>query len=257
MENVREKKALFSALAGFVVVVTILFIYTVFWGALSGSREYPTHNISVSAVGKSVAKPDVAKFSFSVIAEGKDTKVISDEANTKITKAIDLLKSKGIDAKDIQTTEYNLSPVYSQPVGMVYSGTYVPTIAKYSLTQTVQVKIRNFDLISEIMGSLAPLGINRVSSLSFSIDDPETYRAVARAEAIEKAQKKAEAMAQALGVSLGNVVNVSEYSQEPSNYGIMEGKGGVMSAPLMPVAPTIEAGSQDVTVNVNITYELK
>lgn len=253
----KEKKALLSVLAVFVGVLIILSVYTVFWGALSGSREYPTHNVSVSASGKTVAKPDVAEFSFSVITEGKDTKAISDEANTKVTKAIDLLKSKGIDAKDIQTTEYDLSPVYTQPVGMLYSGTYVPTIAKYSLTQTVRVKIRNFDLISNIVGSLAPLGINRVSSLSFRIDDPETYRATARAEAIQKAQKKAEAMAQELGVSLGKVVNVSEYAQEQNNYGVMEAKGGMMAAPMAPVAPTIEAGSQDVVVNVNITYELK
>lgn len=257
MDNLREKKALFSSLVGFVIVVTILLIYTVFWGALSGSREYPTHTISVSANGKTVTKPDVASFTFSVIAEGKDTKAISDEVNAKVTKTIDFLKSKNINAKDIQTTEYNLSPVYSQPVGMRYSGTYVPTIAKYSLTQTVRVKIRDFHLISEVMGSLTSLGINQVSALSFYIDDPEIYRMTARAEAIEKAQKKAEAMARALGVSLGSVVNISEYSQEPNDYGMMEAKGAMMSAPLAPVAPTIEAGSQDVTANVNITYELK
>jgi hypothetical protein len=274
MDILKEKKALLSSLTGLVGVIIIVLLYVMFWGVLQPQEQYPVRNISVSASGKTTAKPDVALVSFSVVSEGKDTKVISDQNNEKINKAISFLKDQGIDEKDIKTTEYNITPVYSQqaisplvvstgsaPLISVPSRqptTFVPSIVKYSITQTVQAKIRDFSKISEVVGALAPMGINKINGISFSIDDPEAARTIARADAIVKAKAKAESMAQQLEVSLGDAVSISEYAQndgvyQPMMSKVVSGYGGE-SAPL---APTIEAGSQDVVVNVNVTYKIK
>jgi len=258
MELIKEKQLLFRSLAGLVGVATLVLVYLVFSGALMGQDQYPTRTLSVSAEGKVVAKPDVAFVSFSVISEGKDTKVISDENNTRMTKVTTFLKEQGIDEKDIKTTEYILSPVYSQRA-MLSSVSFTPTIASYSLTQTVQVKIRDFSKVSGVVGQLVPMGVNRVQSVSFGIDDPEMYRAQARIEAIAKAKEKAEAMAEAADISLGDVVNVSEYAQGGSDYRVMSEKamssGYGVAVPA--IAPSFEVGSQDVVIQAQVTYELK
>lgn len=257
MDLIKEKKSLISVLTGFVGVAIIAVLYVMFWGVLEPQEQYPARNISVSATGKAVAKPDVALLSFSVISEGKDVKTISDQNNEVTGKAIAFLKEKGIEEKDIQTTEYNLSPVYSQQPA--YSSvSFTPSIVKYSLTQTVRVKIRDFTKTSEILGSLVPMGINKVGQISFGVDDPEVYRAQARAEAIEKAKAKAQVMADQLGISLGGVVSISEYAQDTAYQPMMssvKGMGGFAES--MAPAPAIEAGSQEVVVNANITYEIK
>lgn len=272
MDLIKEKKMLFSALTGLLGVVIIVLLYVMFWGVLEPQKQYPTRNISISATGKAVAKPDVAIVSFSVVTEGKDTKTISDQNNEKVSKAITFLKGQGIDEKDIKTTEYNLSPVYSQQaISSVSSRTtgaeiaipvsapavFVPSIAKYSLTQTVQVKIRDFKKTSEIVDALTPMGINRINRISFSVDDPETYRAQARAEAIEKAKAKAQVMAQQLGISLGDLVNISEYADGGGVQPMVSDMSGYSMKALSSIAPTIEAGSQDITVNASLTYEIK
>ncbi len=279
MDLIKEKKALLGALTGLAGVAIVVLLYIMFWGVLEPQEQFPARNISVSATGKAVAKPDIAVTSFSVVSEGTDIKAISDQNNETIGKAVSFLKEKGIDEKDIQTVEYNLSPVYSQktyapsailstpsvnmrtqPVSApVIETTTAPTIVKYSLTQTVRVKIRDFTKTSEIIGALAPMGINKVSQISFGIDDPEVYRAQARAEAIEKAKAKAQVMAQQLGVSLGHLVSISEYAQDSGYQPMMSAvkSMGGYSEIAAPVAPSIEAGSQEVVVNANITYEIK
>jgi len=258
MELIKEKQLLFRSLAGLIGVATLVLIYLVFSGALLGQDQYPTRTLSVSAEGKVVAKPDVALVSFSVVSEGKDTKVVSDENNTRMTKVTTFLKEQGIDEKDIKTTQYSLSPVYSQRA-LLSSASFVPTIASYSLTQTVQVKIRDFSKVSTITAQLVPMGVNQVQNVSFSIDDPETYRAQARVEALAKARAKAQVIADAADISLGDVVNVSETAQGYSDYRVMSEKamssGYGIAVPA--VAPSLEAGSQDIVVQAQVTYEIK
>ena len=74
-----------------------------------GESLSPVRTISVSAQGKSQVKPDVAQISFSVVSRGKDPKSISEDNNAKINKAIEFVKVKGIDSKDIKTPECNLN----------------------------------------------------------------------------------------------------------------------------------------------------
>lgn len=221
-----------------------------------GASLAPARTLSVSAWGKASIVPDIATFSFSVITEGKDIGTITDNNNTKVHSAIDAIKAQGVDQKDISTTDYSLQPVYTQPQPGLNGGSFVPSIGSYSLTQTVTVKIRDFSKISPIMGALPGIGINRIGSLTFAVDDPDASMAGARAEAYAKALAKAQSIARENGFSLGGVVNISEYQNQPSPlYAMSAGMGG--AADRGAAAPTIEPGSKEVTVTVSVVYEIK
>jgi len=255
-----EKNQLHGVLSLFLLVVTVLLIYSVFWGSLSNIGDtFPSKTLVVNASGKAIAKPDVAVVSFSLVSEGVNTQVIADENNTRAERIISFLKEQGIDQKDIQTTEYNLQPIYTQrgvdfPVQM--GGTFVPTIAKYSLTQTTRVKIRDFSKISSVLGKIVSLGANRLNDISFAVDDSEPFLAQARLDAFQKADQKAKRMAQDSGISLGDIVSVSEYGQptypmyDKMSASMGLGGDGVMSAPI------IEPGSNELVVTVNVVYEI-
>ncbi len=78
----------------------------------------------------------------------------------------------------------------------------------------------------------------------------------ARAEAIEKAKQKAKFMARAGGFSVGRLLEIQESSYLPPIYYAKEAfgrGGGDLSAP----TPVIEPGSQEVTVNVVLRYEIR
>lgn len=252
----KEKKALYSVLSLFLMVVMVIGVYAVFWGPLSSGNSPAYRTISVSAREKAVVRPDVARTSFSVVTEGKSTEDISTRNNEKITEAIKFLKQLSVDEKDIKTTEYQLTPVYSQPTRSS-SGDFVPQISKYSLTQTVQVTIRDFSIISDMFDGLTGVGVNKIQNISFEVEDPEVYTEEAREVAFKKAREKAAVVASAAGVSLKGVSNVHEYVESPRAglYARDMGYGG--EEMLSSAMPAIEPGSNEIWVNVNITYEIR
>lgn len=213
-----------------------------------------SRTISVSAEGKTITSPDIAKLNFSVVTEGLDTAKIADENVKKMNKAIDFVKSEGVEAKDVQTTGYNLSPKYEYDENKRES-----FISGYTLTQTVYLQIRDFSKISKILGSLPLLGVNNISSLSFDIENQDEALSAARDQAFGKAMAKAKAMAAKNGVRIKRVITFSEYQNNypiyatKAAYGMGGGDASIESAP----APSIEPGSQEVTVNVSVTYEIR
>ncbi len=240
-------------IAAFLVFLAFVILYSLFLGPAKkwSSSFVPARSITVSAEGKVVVSPDIAKLSFSVVSHGANPELIVEENNKKINKAIDFVKSEGIDEKDAKTTQYNLAPryVYDEKTRQSY-------ISGYELTQTVLVKIRDLNKVGKILGGLPGLGINQIGQVSFEIDDPEKYLLEARDKAFEKVKSKAEEMAKKNGVRLGRVINFYEYAgPQPIPYGIGGGAGFDVMA--KSTAPTIQTGTQEVIVNVNIMYEIK
>jgi hypothetical protein len=237
----------------FLGFLMLVIIYSLFFGPAKkyGDSLMPIKTTSVSAEGKVTVSPDIAKLSFSVVSEGANPKLLAENNNKKMNAAIDFVKSQGIEEKDIKTTEYNLSPRYEYD-----EKTRTSYITGYTLTQTVLVKVRDLNKVAEVLGGLPALGINQISSISFDIDEPEKYLGDARNQAFDKAKEKAEAMAEKNGVKLGRVINFYEYQSIPY-YGQTKMASGMGGAEAAPVVPQIQPGSQEVTIQVSVTYEIK
>jgi uncharacterized protein YggE len=208
------------------------------------------HTITIAASGEAVGKPDVAKISLAVVKEGDSVAAVTTESNTTMNTIIAGLKNNGVEEQDIKTTAYNLSPKYNyekQPYD----------IAGYTLNQTVEVKVRDFEKISTLVDQATQAGANSVSSPVFTIDDAEALKDLARFNAFTKAQAKAESLAEAANVHLGEVVTFTENDTEPNYpptpyYELQMAKDTAATA-----QPTFEGGSQDVTVNVSVTFEIQ
>ena len=125
----------------------------------------------------------------------------------------------------------------------------------YTVTNTTSVKIRDFDKIGLILAGVVEKGANEVSSLRFPIDDPEVPRAEARAEAIAKAREKAKDVAKEAGFGLGRILSVNEGGVSPVYFGGGFADVAVEARALS--APSIEPGSEDVSVTVTLTYEIR
>ena len=119
----------------------------------------------------------------------------------------------------------------------------------------MDVKIRDLEKVGTIIEKAGSLGANQVGGLNFTIDEPEELRQQARIKALENAKTKAESLAQVAGVNVGRLVSFSENSYIPGpiylDYAKSEamglGGGG---------APAVEPGSQDIVINVTVTYEV-
>jgi len=213
----------------------------------------------VSAEGKVVAVPDIAQFSFSLITEGgKDVAALQKQNTEKMNKAIAFLKDKSIEEKDITTQWYNIDPRYSYFNCSEPGRCPPPEITGYTINQSVLVKVRNFDDIGNLLTGVVKEGANSVSQLTFTIDDRTEVENQAREEAIKKAKEKAEAIAKAGGFKLGRLLSISESGpSQPPIYPFGMGGGGYDMKAEQAAQPSIEPGSQDVIINVSLTYEIE
>lgn len=210
-----------------------------------------TKTIVVSAEGKAYAKPDVAIINLGVKTEAVKSEDAVNKNNEKMNAIIKAVKGLGVDEKDIQTTEYNLSPVYNytEASGRVLTG--------YSLDQQITVKVRSFDKISSVLDAGTANGANNVGNLQVTVDNPDAVKAEARQNAIEKAKAKAAEMAKNSGLKIGKVVDVQEsgdYYPSPVMYNSAQ---DMMKATGSGVAPEIQAGQKEVSITVSLTYQVK
>jgi uncharacterized protein len=234
-----------------------IYRYVSFYGQSVSSSA---RSFSVRGEGKVVAVPDVAVFSFQVISQGsgvKDVSKLQEDNTKKVNQAIEFVKTSGIDDKDIKTESYSLEPRYQYYPCVGNGPCRLAEIVGYTIRQSVSVKVRDFGKIGELLTGVVDRGANSVSDVRFTIDDLSELKAEAREEAIAKAQTEAKNIARAGGFSLGKLLSLDEswpYYPEP-----VYGRGGTeeMLKSDMSVTPVLEPGSEEISVTVNLRYEIK
>ncbi len=208
--------------------------------------------ISISGEGKETAIPDIGVVALSVESRGKTVAEVQTDNTKKMNDILDYVKSLNIENKDIRTSQYNLYPIYAYE-----QNTGKQKLDGYQLTQTVEVKIRDLDKVGRVLSGATERGANQVGQLTFTIDDPEKVQAAARLKAVKNARAKAEALAEAAGVRLGKIRSFTENINSPSPYPMYYARDMAALGSEMKSAPNIEAGSQEIVVNVSLSFEIE
>jgi hypothetical protein len=217
-----------------------------------GRSDQQTYTISITGEGKVTATPDIARVTLGVQTEKAKVIDAQKDADAKMAKLNGEIKQLGVDEKDIQTSAYTIYPQYDYR-----DGTQV--LRGYQVNESVVVKLRgeNLDKLGTLIEAAGRVGANQVGDLNFTIDDPEVLSQQARVKALENALSKANELAKVAGVKLGKLVSFNEWTASPAvpmyrefSAVASDGFGGGS-------APTIQPGSQEVVVNVNVTYEVQ
>lgn len=233
-----------------VVIIGVLFFVMPTLSSLGGSFS-PARTVVVTAQGQTTATPDEANISFSVLTQGANPQTLASSNTDKMNAVLQFVSSEGIASSDIATTNYDLEPNYSYD-----KNTSRNYITGYTLTQTVQVKIRDLTKVADVIAGLTPLGVNQIGSVEFTFQNPQNIVDIARGIAMTNAQKEASELAAQGAASLGPVVSIQESYGFPSPLPYAYASNG-MSAAAAPSVPTIEPGTQNVTDSVTVTYELR
>ena len=254
--NIRPPK---WGLALMTIVVVILGVYLVSltrnslknYNYIGKSPEFK-NIVTVEGSGKVTAKSDVAVINAGVLTEKTTVAQAQKENTEKMNAIIKALKNDfKIEDKDLKTSQYSIYPRYDWSDGS-------QRIIGYSVSQSVEIKVRDFDKIGSLLAKAAELGTNSLSGPTFTIDDPEVYKAEAREKAIAQAKDKAKILADQVGIKLGPIVNFSEnFGSIPPIYrtDLALGLGGGAEKSLP--APDIQVGSEEVSVSVSISYEIR
>jgi len=208
------------------------------------------HTVNVSSTGTADAVPDAAKASITVeVNNPTSAKAAQADAAVATTKVLDALKTAGVDEKDIATQGIQVGPTYN------YTADGGQTLTGYRASQTITVTLRDLSTAGATLDSVVAAGGNavRIDSLSPYVIDPTVAGNAARAQAVDIATKQAQQYAKLMGFTLGPVANVTESTSSTPPPPIAYADAA--AAPAEKSTP-ISAGTQQVTVSVNISWEI-
>jgi uncharacterized protein YggE len=210
--------------------------------SIMGGYGATTPQLSVSASGAVSAAPDQATIQLGVTTQATTAAAALTQNSTDTAAVIASVIALGVAEKDIQTSNFSVYPTYDT------SGT---RITGYQVSNSVTVTIRDLVKAGTLLDQVVQAGANNITGLNFSIADTSALVSEARIRAFDAAKAKAEAMAKAAGVELGEIISVSESSQNAQPYPMARVAMDAMAA-----AP-VQAGTQDITVDVSIVYALR
>src|SRR5258706_5657507 len=234
-------------------IFLFLFIYFRLAGpipfAINSVQTTKSNVFQVTGDGKATAIPDIAHIYFGVTKQASTISDAQNQTNSAMQTVLSGLKQHGIDEKDVRTTDYSVNPNYDYNSGR-------STITGYSVTQTVDVKIKPIDKVNKVLDSLTANGANIVGQVSFGFDDAtqKDLEQKARVEAVTNAKEKAQNLANAAGLHLGPIIDVSENGNEAPRPVFMAADSKAIAQPLGQPSQ-VTPGTNSVNVTITLSYQ--
>jgi hypothetical protein len=215
-------------------------------GTDAATAADPSRTIVATGTARVRGTPDVLTVMLGVTTRGHSVGEALDRNNSGARKVIEVLFDGGVDKKDVQTTNFSINPIY---------GDNGNDIEGYTVSNVVVAQLRDLDKAGGLLDKAAQAGGDDVvvRGVSFDIDNTSDLVATARADAVKRARNQAEQLAAAAGVQLGDVITISESSQDV---------GPVLAAPLAAEERSvssvpIQSGSQELTVQVSVVFSIR
>lgn len=248
----KENPRMYNLISALLLVLIVFFAVQIWKGSRQASEvglePREPNVITLEGEGKISGVPDLARVDIGLLSEGADIPKIQAENTAKVNAMLRALRDLGIQEADIQTSNYNISPIYRYDEGR-------QTVSGYMVSQNVSVKVRDLAKVGSVIARVGELGANQVNGVTFTLDEPAELQAEARKLAIEDAKDKAAELSRALGVKVVRIITFSESPggtpiPYPMNLKSLEDARGS-------TAPEIQPGTLDVASRVSITFEIR
>ena len=204
--------------------------------------------IAITGTGEVILVPDMAYINVGIHTEADDVTSAVSANNQQAANITAAIVAKGVDAKDIQTSNFNVYSMNRYDNMSNIIGT------SFAVDNTLYIIVRDLPKLSEMLDAALSAGANQIYGITFDIADRSAAIARARDLAIQDAEAKAAAAAETAGVALGKIHNISiintSYVQPLAGYG----RGGGGMAEDTSSVP-ISAGQIVVTANADLVYE--
>ena len=201
--------------------------------------------LQVTGEGTVSATPDEALLLLAVQTQSTSANQASSDNAAIMSSVIGALANVGIAKSAIQTVSYSLTPIYPPK----QDPTAPAKIVGYTARNAIQVTLSDFSLVGKALDAAIGAGVNDVQGVIFTLTQT-TYANIEQQAlqlALQDGGTKAKAMASTLGVTLLGPVSVNPgYISQPIPQRL------TASAAQTPIQP----GTLQVTVNVQITYQI-
>ncbi|EKD88942.1 MAG: hypothetical protein ACD_34C00264G0004, partial [uncultured bacterium] len=169
------KKNLLVVLASILAIVSLVACSTT--PAAAGNAPM-VRTLSSSGTGEVYLVPDVAYIYVGVKADADDVSTALDNNNAQANAVAQALKDQGVEAKDIQTTSFNVYPMQDYGMDGTISRSY------YVVENTVYITVRDLSKLGTLLDAVVKSGANTINSISFDVQDKAEAMVQARDMAI-------------------------------------------------------------------------
>jgi uncharacterized protein YggE len=218
-----------------------------------GGGERTVRAMTVNGEAFVMAKPDMAIVTVGVATQGTTAAQALAANNERMSALFKAISGLGIEDKDVQTSNFSVTPRYAPPDPEHPDAVTPGTIVGYDASNQVTVKVRDLRKLGDALDAfVATAGANNLQSVSFDFNDPTPIMDEARRKAVADARRKAALYAEGAGVKLGPIQSISEgggYYPQPV-YAMARAAEMKASVPVSP-------GESRISANVSLTYELQ
>jgi uncharacterized protein YggE len=216
--------------------------------ALAAAQERPrTHIVRASGEATVSVKPDEAQITLGVMTQAATASEAGKTNAEQSVKVIDAVKRVLGSAGTVQTSLYDVMPVYKNLHG-------AQSIAGYRAWNSILIKTGNLATIGKLIDATSEAGANDVRGITFTVRDDSSARQRALAEAAQHARANAQAIAGGLNLHVIGVVDAE--SGEPSQIQPRFAGPLAQSVVLAPETPVVPEAVK-ITATVTVTLEVE
>jgi uncharacterized protein len=211
------------------------------WGAEAGSAP----NIRVSADGKVMATPDLARLTLEIETQAATAAAAAQENAQRATTALAAVKKVLGPEDKVRTLSYSLTPVRAYK-----SKSSPPKIKAYRAVNRVEVKVMEMGRLVTVMDTAMKNGVSQVKGPFWAHSSQAELQEQAAVNALKRARSMAAALAKAAGVKIKGVQSISTGIRF-----ISPRSAGDFYVAAKAAAPTpIEVGQEEIRANVQVVY---
>ena len=209
--------------------------------------------IQVTGTGSIAIAPDIAIINMGVVRQAETARKALDANSSAMADVISAMKKQDIADKDLQTSGFNIQPLYQYFKATKSGEQKPPKIIGYQVSNKLTVRIRDLKKVGTMLDLAVTLGMNDGGNIQFTNDNPEQALSQARTKAMENAIKKATTLTSAAGVKLGRILKISEQSHSPRP--VAMGRVRMMAAKAESAVP-IQGGENTYRIDVSVSWEI-
>lgn len=257
--NKQTVNGLFLLWAALILALTTFFLGNAMIQSNKNNQQSSmgiTNTISVMGEWKASVAPDMLVINVAISELAATTELAQKQANEKVNKLKEILKAADIADKDIKTTNVNAYPEYDR------SNASGRKLLGYRAQQSLTINViwANFwEKWGNIVTQISTIGWVNVDNTYFDLKDKNVAYAGAREKALIDAKAKAEQLAKASGVTLGKPVMITDnsYANVPGPIYYAKAEANMWATADVAVSNALSPGETEVTINVNVMYQIK
>lgn len=208
-------------------------------------------HIAVQGLCYRRATPDRGAIIVTAEVQDMDLKTASVQATRSYERVRDAVKKLGLEALELSTVEYSVNEVREwEKNRSVFKG--------FKARMGLQVSTASIQKLGDVIEIAAREQIKDVGSLTTFLSREKMMKEHLGClqEASDNARARAEKLAAALGAKLGDVISVVEQAALPPPARPVP-MARAMSKMAADAGPTVEAGTQDLSVTIQANFALK